>query len=173
MALIQRNPLPYNPSTPGTLEQPSLKLIFPVKILSILFIVPLLSGVLAGCSSTSSSNQDELAMASMDGMPEEVKSAPTVVQQAYQFATANPEVMQQIPCYCGCGAMGHTSNYACYVDEVDSNGAITYDSHALGCSICVDITQDVMHMLKQGKTVAEIKTTVDQTYSQYGPSNQP
>ena len=112
-------------------------------------------------------------MASMDAMPDEVKAAPPVVQQAYQFAAANPDVMQQIPCYCGCGAMGHTSNYSCYVDEVDSNSGISYDSHALGCSICVDITQDVMRMLKQGKTVAKIKTTVDQTYSQYGPSNLP
>ncbi len=150
-----------------------MKSIFLVKILSIFVIVPLLSVVLAGCSSTSSSSQDELAMTSMDGMPDEVKSAPPVVQQAYQFAAANSGVIQQIACYCGCGAMGHTSNYSCYVDEVDSNGGITYDSHALGCSICVDITQDAMRMLKQGKTVAEIKTTVDQTYSQYGPSNLP
>jgi hypothetical protein len=109
----------------------------------------------------------------MDGMPGEVKSAPTIVQQAYQFAAANPEVMKQIPCYCGCGAMGHTSNYSCYIDDVDANGGITYDSHALGCSICVDITQDVMRLLKQGNPVTEIKTNIDQTYSQYGPSNMP
>ena len=32
-------------------------------------------------------------MASMSGMPAEVKSAPKTVQQAYQFAVANPEVM--------------------------------------------------------------------------------
>ena len=112
-------------------------------------------------------------MASMDGMPDEVKSAPTVVQQAYQFAAANPDVMNQIPCYCGCDDIGHTSNYSCYISGADENGRITYDSHALGCSICVDITQDTMRLLKQGKSVAEIKAFVDQTYSQYGPSNIP
>ena len=112
-------------------------------------------------------------MASMDGMPDEVKSAPTTVQQAYQFNVANPDVMKQIPCYCGCGKMGHTSNYACYVQSVDGQGVITYDTHALGCSICVDITQDTMRMLKQGKTVAEIKSSIDQTYAKYGPSNIP
>lgn len=109
----------------------------------------------------------------MDGMPGEVQSAPTIVQQAYQFAAANPDVMKQIPCYCGCGAIGHSSNYACYVSGVGDNGAITYDSHALGCSICVDITQDTMRLLKQGKSVSEIKAYIDQTYSQYGPSNIP
>lgn len=81
--------------------------------------------------------------------------------------------MKQISCYCSCGKMGHTSNYSCYVQGVDDKGVITYDTHALGCSICVDITQDTMRLLRQGKTVAEIKASIDQTYSKYGPSNIP
>jgi hypothetical protein len=149
-----------------------LKLSTRTKVLSLLAVIPILVLILAGCSS-SSSNQDNLAMASMDGMPDEVKSAPTVVQQAYQFAAANPEVMKQIPCYCGCDDIGHTSNYSCYISGEDENGKITFDSHALGCSICVDITKDVMRLLKQGKPVPEIKTYIDQTYAQYGPSNMP
>ena len=133
------------------------------------------SGILSACSGNASaaSSDGNLPMASMAGMPAEVKSAPTTVQQAYQFAVANPDVMKQIPCYCGCGNMGHTSNYSCYVQDVDDKGAITFDTHALGCSICVDITQDTMRLLKQGKTVPEIKSIVDQSYSQYGPSNIP
>jgi hypothetical protein len=144
-----------------------------MKIFSLVVVLPLLFGLLTGCSNTSASGQGDLSMASMDGMPGEVKSAPTVVQQAYQFAAANPDVMKQIPCYCGCGAMGHRSNYSCYVSGVDEHGTITYDAHALGCSICVDITQDTMRLLKQGKSVSEIKAFIDQTYSQYGPSNIP
>ena len=143
------------------------------KIFSLLIIAPILLVFLSGCNRKVSSTQEELSMASMDGMPAEVKAAPVTVQQAYQFAAANPDVMKHIPCYCGCGAMGHTSNYACYVDEVDANGNVTYDTHALGCSICVDITQDTMRLLKQGKAVPEIKLYIDQTYSQYGPSNIP
>jgi hypothetical protein len=69
--------------------------------------------------------------------------------------------------------MGHTSNYSCYVTDVGAGGKIKYDTHALGCSICVDITQDTMRLLKQGKTAPEIKAYVDQTYSNYGPSNMP
>lgn len=115
----------------------------------------------------------DLAMAPMDQMPAEVQSAPVAVRQAYQFAVANPDVMKQIPCYCGCGAMGHTSNYSCYVADVAASGAITFDPHATGCSICVDITQDTMRLLKEGKSPPEIKTYVDQTYGKYGPSNMP
>jgi len=140
-----------------------------------LILMLLTIGVLTGCSGSAASATDNnnLAMAPTANMPAEVKSAPTTVQQAYQFAVANPDVMKQIPCYCGCGAMGHTSNYSCYVSGVDANGSITYDTHALGCSICVDITQDTMRLLKQGDTVSEIKAYIDQTYSQYGSSNIP
>jgi len=102
-----------------------------------------------------------------------VKSAPATVQQAYQFAVANPEVLSQIPCYCGCGAMGHASNYACYVAGKNADGSVKFDSHALGCSLCVDIAQDTLRLLKEGKSVKDIRAYVDNKYSQYGPSNMP
>lgn len=112
-------------------------------------------------------------MMSMDKMSTEVQSAPVTVQQAYQFASANPDVMKGIPCYCGCGNIGHTSNYSCYVSNVDEKGNITFDNHALGCSICVDITQDVMRVLREGKSMQEARTYIDTTYSKYGTSNIP
>lgn len=143
-----------------------------IKVLSLLVISPIFLVVLTGCSK-GSSGQGNLMMASIEGMPDDVKSAPTVVQQAYQYAAANPEIIKQVPCYCGCDDIGHTSNYSCYVSGVDANGQITYDSHALGCSLCVDITQDAMRLSKQGEAPPEIKTYIDQTYSQYGPSNMP
>ena len=144
------------------------------KLFSVLVLLPLFGVLLVGCNrGTSSSGDGDLAMASMDSMPAEVKEAPTSVQQAYQFAVANPDVLKHIPCYCGCDDIGHGSNYDCYVSGVEPGGKVNYDAHALGCSICVDITQDTMRMLKQGKTVPEVKSFVDQNYSQYGPSNMP
>jgi hypothetical protein len=131
----------------------------------------------AGCSNVAgqamTTSAHEMAMAALSEMPAEVQAAPVVVQQAYQFAAANPDIVQQLPCYCGCGAMGHTSNYACYVARVDVDGKREYDSHALGCSICVDITQDAIRLTRKGKSPAEIRAYVDQTYSKYGPSNMP
>jgi hypothetical protein len=142
---------------------------------AIVILILTSSAVLSACSASaaSTSSASDLAMAPMAGMPADVKSAPVTVQQGYQFAVANPDVLKQIPCYCGCGKMGHTSNYSCYVQSVDDKGTITFDTHALGCSICVDITQDTMRLLRQGKTVAEIKASIDQTYSKFGPSNIP
>lgn len=112
----------------------------------------------------------EAPMASIANMPTEVKSAPVLVQQAYQFAVANPNVLKQVPCYCGCGQMGHKSNYSCYVKSAEA-GKVVYDNHALGCSICVDISQDAMRLYREGKSVKEIRTYVDAAYSRYGPSN--
>jgi hypothetical protein len=140
-----------------------------------IFVLSLAGGLLTGCGSTAASTatatDHDLKMAPMSMMPDDVKSAPPVTQQAYQFAVANPDVMQHIPCYCGCGSMGHTSNYSCYVESVDAKGAVKFDGHALGCSICVDITQDAMRLSKEGKSPQDIKAYVDKTYSQYGPSN--
>jgi len=126
---------------------------------------------LPACSSQSS--DVHLDMTSMDKMPAEVQSAPVTVQEAYQFASANPDVMKNIPCYCGCGNVGHTSNYSCYVSNVGDKGKFTFDNHALGCSICVDITQDVMRLLKDGKSPQDARASIDATYSKYGPSNIP
>ncbi|HKZ71164.1 MAG TPA: PCYCGC motif-containing (lipo)protein [Anaerolineales bacterium] len=144
------------------------RLVFPIIALFIL-----VASLTAGCGGSRGDGEHMLQMAPLDQMPAEVQAAPVVVQQAYQFAAANPEVMTQLPCYCGCGDMGHTSNYSCYVAGVAADGKIKYDSHALGCSICVDITQDTMRLLKQGKSVPEIRTYVDETYAKYGPSNMP
>ena len=129
--------------------------------------------VLPACSTQSSSGDIHLNMASMDLMPAEVHAAAVSVQEAYQFNVANPEIMKEIPCYCGCGNIGHASNYDCYVSNVDDAGKISFDNHALGCSICVDITQDVMRMLKDGKSPQEARASIDATYSKYGPSNIP
>ena len=122
-----------------------------------------------GCASTPA----ELKMAPLESMPLSVRNAPPAVQQAYQFNAANPQLMQQIPCYCGCGDIGHTSNYQCYIRHQGADGTLTFDEHALGCSICVDITQDTMRLYREGKTVAQIKAYIDATYAKYGTSNMP
>ena len=140
-------------------------------VFSLLIIVVLLSTGISACSTQSEIH--DLAMAPMDEMPAEVQAAPVTVQTAFQFAVANPDIMKNIPCYCGCGNVGHTSNYDCYVSSVDEQGNIAFDNHALGCSICVDITQDVMRMLRDGKSPQDARAYVDATYSKYGPSNIP
>lgn len=112
-----------------------------------------------------------LQLAPIGQLSAEVQHAPVTVRDAYRFALANTAILRQVPCHCGCGAMGHTSNAACYLTDASREGAPVFETHALGCSICVDITQDVMRLMRQGKTFAEIRAYVDTTYARYGPSN--
>jgi hypothetical protein len=141
------------------------------KFLLLSLIAVLLTTAISACLTQGKSS--DLHMMPLDQMPAEVQSAPVTVQTAYQFNAANPNIMQDIPCYCGCGSVGHTSNYDCYVSDVDASGKIAFDNHALGCSICVDITQDVMRMLRDGKSPQDARAYIDTTYSKYGPSNIP
>lgn len=134
-------------------------------------IIPIIS-ILSGCTGKSTGSSNDLnKMAPMSGMPEEVQKAAVTVQEAYQFAVAYPKPLKNVPCFCGCGKVGHTSNYSCYVKEVKPSGEIVFDKHALYCSICVDIARDVMKMTSEGKTDKEIRSAIDQTYSQYGTPN--
>lgn len=141
------------------------------KLLLLSLIAVLLTTAISACSTQG--NSSDLHMMPLDQMPAEIQSAPVTVQTAYQFNAANPGIMKDIPCYCGCGSIGHTSNYDCYISDVDINGTIAFDNHALGCSICVDITQDVMRMLRDGKSPQDARAYIDATYSRYGPSNIP
>lgn len=111
--------------------------------------------------------------APMSDLPASVQSAAASVRQAYGFAVSHPEVLKAIPCYCGCAAEGHTSNYSCYISGQEPDGSLRFDNHAIGCSICVDITQDAMSMSGRGMAPQAIRAAIDQTYSRYGPSNMP
>jgi hypothetical protein len=136
------------------------------------FLVLIVTALLAaGCASSKA----ESKLAPLADMPQSVQDSALTVQTAYRFAAANPEVMKQVPCYCGCGPMGHTSNYSCYIRSAQENedGASSFDTHALGCGICVDITLDTKRMLEEGNTVDEIRAKIDQEYSRFGPSNMP
>lgn len=140
-------------------------------LIMIVVLLPVFS-LLTGCGpSSASSSGGQLAMAPMAGMPAEVRRASVSVSDAYRFAVANPDALKNVPCYCGCGKVGHTSNYSCYVKDVKPSGEIVFDQHALGCGICVDIAQGVMKMTRDGKSSKEIRSAIDQTFAQYGPSN--
>lgn len=139
--------------------------------LPLLLIVTLLLPLLgSACGNQTGQNGDHgYRLAPLSQMPDVVQGAPAAVREAYRFAVYNEDVLSQLPCYCGCGAMDHTSNYTCFVAGLDEEGAIEYDTHALGCSICVDIAQDAMRMLDEDKGIDEIAEYVDTTYSRFGP----
>ncbi len=97
------------------------------QMLLVLLTLGLLFIFVGGCGS-GRVRLKELPMAPLAEMPDYVQSAPREVQEAYRFAVANPELLKEIPCYCGCNTLGHTSNLDCYVDSLGN--VIAFENHA-------------------------------------------
>jgi len=111
-------------------------------------------------------------MAALSLLPPVVRDAPARTAEAYLFSLANPDLAQVIPCYCGCVGLGHLSSYDCYVTEARPNEAIVFEPHALVCGVCVDITQDAMRLLDDGRAPPDIRAYIDATYAIFGPPTQ-
>jgi hypothetical protein len=118
---------------------------------------------------TACNPEDPFKMAPVAMLPDFLDGAPVEVREAYRFAIANEKELEKYPCYCGCNFMGHMNNRDCYIAGRLANGAIKYDEHAVGCGICVEITQDVMRLLRQGKTSKQIRAYIDENYASRGP----
>jgi hypothetical protein len=132
------------------------------------FVLVLLGSLLVLSACTSSA---DVKLAAESDLPGFVAAAAPRVREAYRFAIANPEALETVPCYCGCGNMGHTSNLSCFIQDPGTGWkTITFEKHATGCGICVDIAQDVMRMTAEGKKPLEIRRSIDATYSSFGPA---
>lgn len=101
-------------------------------------------------------------------------SAPAQVKQAYLYAAEHPEVLQYIPCYCGCGSAahngGHSDNERCYVVERLADGAMVFEPHGSQCGTCVGITLDTKSWLVSGMTLKEVRARIDQKWAGTGPA---
>lgn len=64
-------------------------------------------------------------------LPDDIRRAPGEVREAYRFAIANRDTLRYIPCYCGCGDEGHTSNASCYVKDSSTPGNLVFDRMSL------------------------------------------
>lgn len=85
---------------------------------------------LAGCTTFGRPSEARVELAPVSQLSQKVRTAPAVVQEAYRFAIANPDILEQIPCYCGCGAMGHQSDLDCFVESFNPDGSVVFGYHA-------------------------------------------
>ena len=51
-------------------------------------------------------------------------------QALYRYAVEHDGELQYIPCFCGCGRLGHKSNRDCYIKAVNPDGSVVFDSMA-------------------------------------------
>jgi hypothetical protein len=96
------------------------------RITSLLFLLIVIAIVAAGCSSKKENVTLDKKHAPL---PDYVLNTSDKIQETYIMATNYPEVISQVPCYCGCGSDGHKSNLDCFIDQFgDDNAVVEYDS---------------------------------------------
>ena len=97
-----------------------------------------------------------------------------VVRATYEFAARHPEVLEYVPCFCGCERGGHKGNHDCFVAGRDDDGNVTqWDPHALLCQICLDVARDALQMHRTGASVSAIRAAIDQKYAGPGVPQTP
>ncbi len=151
-----------------------------VSIQAVLLIVALLAtastAAACGAGSTGSpTSQEQPSMAAMDTAQAAAWAARPAythntarTEEAYQYAMEHPLVLQWMPCYCGCGGIGHGSNLDCYF-EPSAGGTIVFEEHASYCAICVDITLRTKQLASFGASLASIRTAIDAEFGGAGP----
>ena len=79
----------------------------------------------------------------------------------YEWAKVSPgkEILQQIPCYCGCKYEGHKNAYNCFWTDDGK-----FDKHSATCSVCLDIGLKSKEMYEKGKSICEIREEIDKFY---------
>jgi len=78
---------------------------------------------------------------------------------AYQVAKDIPEVLEQLPCFCGCmTGFGHKNNLFCFKDQ-----------HGAACTMCQDIALEARKMHDQGMSIAQIQ---DHIKAKFAPTHQ-
>ncbi|MBO0960776.1 hypothetical protein J1P26_13815 [Neobacillus sp. MM2021_6] len=92
------------------------------RITSLLFLFILIAIAAAGCSS----KMDDVTLDKKHTpLPDYVLNSSEKIQETYILASTYPEVVAQVPCYCGCFAQdGHKSNLDCFIDQMGSNNAV-------------------------------------------------
>jgi hypothetical protein len=89
-----------------------------------------------------------------------------IVRATYDFAAQHPEILNYVPCYCGCGSQGHKANESCFVARRDPRGnVLEWDTHGFGCTICVDVAREAMQMYSSGADVHSIRAAIERKWT--------
>lgn len=85
-----------------------------------------------GCGNSSevdtpgvSSSEDWVTIDGVE-FPAIMAQVPADIVEIYVFAAKYPDVLEYMPCYCGCEDENppHVSAYDCFVDEIDRSGPV-------------------------------------------------
>ncbi|MBO9128376.1 PCYCGC motif-containing (lipo)protein [Bacillus sp. 165] len=86
-------------------------------------------------------------------------------RETYAIAAAHYDLLQWIPCYCGCGqTVQHKNNRDCFIRGIKRNGQVVWDSHAMNCMNCLEIAREAAALQDAGKSIYDIRNYIDNKY---------
>lgn len=105
--------------------------------------------------------------ANKDILPSFLDGQDEKIVQTYKIVGNYADILEHMPCYCGCGeTVGHRSNANCFIKERHTDGSITWDDHGTRCVVCIEIALYTAHLTNEGKTLKEIRETIDNFYKE-------
>ncbi|NSL51812.1 PCYCGC domain-containing protein [Calidifontibacillus erzurumensis] len=149
-----------------------------------IIVLLILTLFISACSSNKEQSNQEYApngdlqekTASADVLPTFLKDQREEIRLVYQAAGKSAELLQWIPCYCGCAeSAGHQSSMNCFVKNINEDGSVVWDDHGTRCGICLQIAAESIAMKQEGKSVKDIRYYIDEKYKEgYAkPTNTP
>ncbi|MCE2514638.1 MAG: hypothetical protein J4F37_06450 [Acidobacteria bacterium] len=101
-------------------------------------------------------------------VPNMVPRSPEVIRDTYTFAAHRPDVLEYVPCYCGCETAGHSGNADCFVESRNPDGTVReWDTHGMACTICIDVAHTAMRLHTSGATVQDIRAAIEDEYARF------
>lgn len=120
-----------------------------------------------GHSHVEASGDIQEVTASADVLPTFLEDKQENIRLVYQIAGQSTEILEWMPCYCGCGeSAGHKSNLNCFIQEKREDGSIVWDDHGTRCLVCLEIAVQSAQLHKEGKSLKEIRQFIDDTYKE-------
>lgn len=149
----------------------------PYTLITSLFALSILSSGCGTQSSTDSTGADSHTHHAANGdlqeetastavLPAFLEEKEKAIQTIYAEAAQHQRLLENMPCYCGCGeSANHQNNYDCFIFENKKNGQIVWDDHGTRCGVCLQIAADSIAMENEGKSIKEIRLAVDEKYA--------
>ena len=107
-------------------------------------------------------------------IPNFVPRSAEVISDAYAFAARNPDVLEFVPCFCGCETAGHRGNADCFVRARNADGSVkTWETHGMGCAVCIDVAHDAAQLHRSGASVRDVRAAIEATYEPRFPRKTP
>ena len=107
-------------------------------------------------------------------IPNMVPRPAEVIAEVYEFAGRNPDILEFVPCFCGCETAGHRANSHCFVQSRNTDGSVAaWEPHGMGCAVCIDVARDSMQMHASGATVRDIRAAIESKYASRFPRMTP